>query len=186
MFIANICKIILIDDSGSMRGHKSEMLTLLDILTYILKSKDPNKMELLFTMDRSDECLQKHSTPLVNTVKRHFDRVESSTSRMSNMERRLEIFVKAYIQKLKGESKTGVLGRLHNHASIRPISIYILTDAEWQPYSDAAEPIRELVGALDELEKPKEQVSVQFIQFGDDPRGTERLKKLDNGLELSR
>lgn len=169
-----------------MLSHLGEMLALLDILAYILKSKEPDKMELLFTMDRGDEGFKKHSTQLVDMVKRHFFDIAPDVSRVSNMERRLEILARTYNEKLKGKPKARFLHGSQSLVFVRPISVYIFTDANWQPASEATEPIKELVKALEESGKPKDQVSIQFIQFGNDLEGTRKLNFLDNGLNLSR
>ena len=177
-------QVFILDDSGTMRSHWHEVCPLLDILGYMLKSKDPDgKVQLLFTVNTSGECEKSDSTPLVETAKQH--RFTSLDSHVSNMERRLERFFVSYIEKLKPEKKISFWSR----ASLKPaaaMSVYVFTDGLWRPFSDAANPIRALVKALDEFGMPENHVSLQLIQFGRSAEGTEVLERLDRGLNLSR
>jgi hypothetical protein len=70
----------------------------------------------------------------------------------------------------------------------RSICIYVFTDGVWQgglrPLGGVDEPIRIFVDRLKELGLLDTQVGIQFIRFGNDKRGMERLRKLDSDLDL--
>lgn len=67
-----------------------------------------------------------------------------------------------------------------NTAPVRPLSIYVLTDGNWQPGCDLAPSIESLVETMLSLGMKRSQVGIQFISFGDDKDGLERLAYLEN------
>jgi hypothetical protein len=69
--------------------------------------------------------------------------------------------------------------------NMKPLNVYILTDAAWQPHSDAAEPIKSLIGTMIEFRYPRKQVGIQFIHFGKNADYFKKLEHLDSGLGLS-
>ena len=89
---------------------------------------------------------------------------------------------------------------LHAHADqtrrgrrpplVRPLSIYILTDGVWQGGGNPEVPMLGLVETLKNYNLTRNQVGIQFISFGDDAGGLERMHDLDEmskgfGLEKS-
>lgn len=63
--------------------------------------------------------------------------------------------------------------------SPKPLSLYILTDGVWEGKSDPRKPIQKLVQTLVGWRMDKAQVGIQFINFGNDPVGLQRLQYLD-------
>ncbi|KAF2116786.1 hypothetical protein BDV96DRAFT_34877 [Lophiotrema nucula] len=63
---------------------------------------------------------------------------------------------------------------------LKPMTIYVFTDGVWEPRTDLTDTILRTVDALKATQQPSTQVGIQFIQFGNDPVGTERMEKLDN------
>lgn len=61
------------------------------------------------------------------------------------------------------------------------MNIYILTDGVWEPNSDVAGAILSLARTLLESDYPPRQVAIQFIRFGHDPEGAEKLDHLASG-----
>ena len=66
----------------------------------------------------------------------------------------------------------------------RKLSLYVLTDGVWQAKTDLRQVIETLVDHLIQHKLTNKQIGIQFIQFGNDARGTKRLKKLDSGLNF--
>jgi hypothetical protein len=62
------------------------------------------------------------------------------------------------------------------------MNIYVLTDGCWENACTGENQIRNLVDELVKLKLTKDQVGIQFIRFGNDQRGLERLSYLDSGL----
>ena len=166
------------DDSVSMRPYWDEVSSVLHVLAYMLKGCDEDGMELRFTIS-NNKHKSKKSTGIIQPLQgKELHGTSDTGSRLSTIlheyqtslrqppQNRLPFFSKAKM-KLK-----------------KPLSVYILTDAVWQPHSDVAEPIRSLIGTLRELGSPPTQVGIQFIRFGSDPEGIKKLAHLDQGLGL--
>ena len=66
----------------------------------------------------------------------------------------------------------------------RKLSLYVLTNGVWQGRTDLSMVIKQLVDHLISHNLRNKQVGIQFIQFGNDETGTNRLRKLDKGLNL--
>lgn len=66
----------------------------------------------------------------------------------------------------------------------RKMSMYVLTDGEWDTQSDLENQIRTLVDRLCKNDKRHKQVAIQFLRFGNSPRGIEHLDNLERGFDL--
>lgn len=64
----------------------------------------------------------------------------------------------------------------------KKLVLFVLTDGDWLPHSDAREPLRDLAKAIEKHELPQNQVGVQFIRFGNSKHGSKRLSDLDDFL----
>ena len=67
----------------------------------------------------------------------------------------------------------------------RKLSLYVITDGVWQKRTDLEQVIRTLVDLLIQHKLTNKQIGIQFIRFGHDKTGMERLEKLDSGLDLA-
>ncbi|OCL14632.1 kinase-like protein [Glonium stellatum] len=169
--------VFVLDDSSSMYEHWDNALDLLDTLAYLVKPSDPDGLELCFTIN-DKRFTRKHSSDLVKMAERACPR---GSGRLSNISIILGSILEGYEKRLKEPAKGWF-----NKKEVRKMSIYIFTDGVWRPQTDAAGPIKSLISALDELHKPKNQIGIQFIQFGNDMEGHERLTHLDSKMGLSR
>jgi len=167
----NYHQVFIIDNSPSMRQHWPQVLRVLGVLAYITKEKDPNKLELYFTM-KAGRSSGSSSTGLV-AVARTRKATDKATG-LSDLYPRIRDIFSEYKNNLKRKSFLGTSSR-------RPMSLYVLTDGNWQPQRDTEVCIAELVGALDKSDQY--QVGIEFIRFGNDPDGTARLEHLDDGLK---
>ena len=93
---------------------------------------------------------------------------------LSDLYPRIHDIFSDYKKNLKRKSFLGTSSR-------RPMSLYILTDGNWQPQRDTEECIAELVKALEMSDQY--QVGIEFIRFGNDWGGRARLEHLDDGLK---
>jgi hypothetical protein len=153
------------------------VVRVLEALSYIVKTVDPNGIDLLFT--NSDEKIRncKKTKLLVELVCRKIPQNHSETTTEINI--RLGSIVDRYIARL--DETNGFFGRFSR--PVRPMNLYIFTDGRWE--CDAEAPIRRLVNKLIKLGKnDKLQVGIQFIRFGNDHVGEQQLKHLDSGLDL--
>lgn len=175
-------QVFLVDNSTSMRNYWDKLVPLFDVLAYIVKGSDPDGLELYFTSSDC-KCKDKNTTALVVTTRGQC--APTSPQLETNIHTSLDSVLRDYLKKLNSH-----LQPRHTFSwtprDVRKLSLYILTDGQWQPESDAESPIRLLVETLDELRKPKDQVGIQFIQFGTESSGTAILNYLDSGLKLTR
>ncbi|CZR68399.1 uncharacterized protein PAC_18298 [Phialocephala subalpina] len=163
--------VFLVDDSLSMNPHWENVLEVFEALLYIVKTADPNGLDLHFTVSE-DNCLNcKETTALIRMVR---NRMRRSTI---DMNIRLIALLQAYQKKL---SKKKALFS----ATVRPMNLYILTDGVWEAETNVEDPIRSLVQTLNEKRMGRLQVGIQFIYFGDNQKALERLEHLDSRLGL--
>ena len=161
-----------------MREHWEEALILFEILAYILKRLDPDGLELYFTCTEGKHK-KRNTTDLIEIARSRAP--PADVMRPSNIFVRLNSILEQYQEKLRNpQSRFGIP---RSSRDMRKLNLYVLTDGLWQPESDAETPIKHLVKTLDELDKPLNQVGIQFIRFGDDPHGRARLEHLDSGLK---
>lgn len=98
----------------------------------------------------------------------------------SNINLRLGQILRKYQVELERQEERNKSFWMRGKA-VKPLSLYVFTDAAWQG-CDAVAPIEAMIEKQKQLELPKEQVGIQFIRFGNDPTGMERLEYLDRGL----
>ncbi|KAK6836917.1 serine/threonine protein kinase [Apiospora arundinis] len=165
-------QLFVIDDSISMQRHKNLLLQTSRALIAMASEVDPDRVEMVFTSNLAKIITDRHPligggpNHMVSKIRRHFGK--SNLVNSTNM-----------------ESKMGqILSRLWY--STKPTSIYIMTDGVWQPSTSPGggveDPIRNLVRRLFQNSRNREFITLQFIQFGHDPTGTERLRYLDDDL----
>jgi hypothetical protein len=162
-----------------MRPYWDEVSSVLHVLAYMLKGCDDDGMDLHFTISNK-KYKSRNSTGIVQQIR------GKELRGTSDLGSRLSTILHEYQTSLRQPSQNRLSVFSRPKAKVKkPLSVYILTDAVWQPYSDAAEPIESLVGTLKELGFPRTQVGIQFIHFGSDLEGTQKLAYLDQGLGLS-
>lgn len=115
---------------------------------------------------------------------RYFD--EHPAHGLPDMRERFAAIIEQYQARF---GKRNILSKLLHPDSTptkgpRRLSLYILTDGVWQPGCTLVTEIKTLVSLLQEHKLSNKHIGIQFIRFGNDPRGTRRLQKLDSGLGL--
>jgi hypothetical protein len=154
------------------------MISLFSILAYMLKSTDPNGIDLFFTMD-SKKYHSNKSSVLVDVLWR------KKPQGISNISYRLDAVLELYKSDLR-EQYTPREGRslFASSKDVRPLTIFIFTDGAWQPKCDVSSAIKKIIDLLVELKLPEKQVGIQFISFGNNPENLKRLQSLDDELNL--
>ena len=140
----------------------------------MVRDCDPNGLDLYFTS--TSEAFKSRST---NTLMGELRKM--TPKGLPDMRLRLGSIIKKYQAKL-GKKMFRSFYRLSNP---RKLSLYVLTDAVWQPKIDLNTTIRTLVKSLEDHGLGNKQVGIQFIRFGDHPQSIQRLQELDSGLNLS-
>jgi hypothetical protein len=165
--------VFLIDDSESTSGHWDEVTDVFEALSYILKKVDPNGLDLSFTVSGHSLKNCKETTSLLQLIRDQRERLRGATDMNLKLTKLLEDYQTA-LEKPKSRFRKAV----------RPLNLYILTNGIWEAKCDAEGPIRRLINKLADLNKGRIQVGIEFISFGNDTAGIQRLDYLDSGLDL--
>lgn len=179
--ISNRDHFFYIDDSTSMREHKSRIRVALEELSTIAVALDPNKVELAFasapreiikTGWRVEKFLSKLDD---NPFRREPDRLPGYFSQFLD-----DVIIKRLPRPICGfdfNFKARFQGR-------GPVSIYIFTDGNWGEDASAGggleEPLEKLMGERKDRRLMKEYVTFHFVRFGDSGDGKRYLMHLDH------
>ncbi|KAI1577344.1 SPS1 Serine threonine protein kinase [Pyrenophora tritici-repentis] len=169
--------IFLIDDSNSMKKHWEQVRRVFEALAYLVKELDPDGIELRFTNNCSLDDRSKDQRNLIRTLKR------VTPSGQCQMGLALSKILPRYPQ-----------NQPDKRSSWRPapaektgMNIYIFTDGVWSKENNCVETtVQHIELLVDKLVQSGQLqgVGIQFIRFGDDQVGRERLDFLDNdGLQ---
>ncbi|CAE6342269.1 unnamed protein product [Rhizoctonia solani] len=164
----------LIDDSGSMAGTRwNEALdALTGLASYALKH-DKDGIEIYFLNDVDNTKQVKNG----EQVRQLFYSVKPGGGTPTG--RRLEQILTAYIARIEA-AKTKSGGADLSQSGIKPLNLIVITDGE--PSDDPESVIVAAARRLDAGQFPLAQVSIQFIQVGDDKSASKALKELDEHL----
>ncbi|KAH6717034.1 hypothetical protein BKA61DRAFT_600947 [Leptodontidium sp. MPI-SDFR-AT-0119] len=154
--------VFLVDDSFSMVQHWPNVTKVIEGLSYILKDADKNGLDLYFTISEQSTNEEKHTSSLVRLVERH---KQNDPDASTEINFRLNQILDKYKAKLDSNG-----------------CLYILTNGVWEAECKPEIPIKNVVQKLQDLRKDREQIGIQFISFGNDTVGMERLRRLDDDL----
>jgi len=168
-------QVFLIDDSISMKDHWRHVQNVFDTLAYIVKEVDPDGFDLWFTgPGKPMKNCQNTTMPLQAVEARRQQGTTDITSKLS------KIF-EDYIEALQ-QPRTGIFSKLLK--PVKPLNLYVLTDGVWEKDCDPSNLVENFVRDLERLGKVKGKVGIQFISFGQDSVGLERMEVLDSGLRV--
>lgn len=168
----DVFQAFLIDDSLSMGSYWHEVIALFSVLAYIVKRLDDNGLDMYFTVSTA----VKHFKDTKGAIS-HLEYMSPST--YSNIDSRLQQILGRYQENFGHQKEWKSYFGLKSR--VKPLSLYVFTDAAWQG-CDAVAPIEAMIEKQRQLGLPKEQVSIQFIRFGNHTGGIRKLKYLDSGL----
>ena len=179
-----MAQIFIIDDSVSMKEHWSDLTALFRDLTFMIKKKklDPNGCELRF-ITSGEKMERTKTTQLVDAVAKR--RYANGLKGTADFARRLDSVLGEYLTKLRKNSST------------TPISIYVLTNGIWeQNFGDisnkdhhldqVSDVITTAINTLNSLSAIGKKVGIQFVRFGNNEIGKERLRYLDARMHKDR
>lgn len=167
----------IIDDALSMLDHWNDVESVFEVLAKIVKSADPDGIDLHFTM--SDEVYNSKNKWGVNSSSKLVGHVRDRRRKIRgsvNITYRLDAILGPYIAKLTNAYPRG--------GTVRPLNLYVLTDGVWEPECDPSSAVKNLVDKLRRFgySKDSKQVGIQFISFGKNTEGLKRLSDLDDNL----
>lgn len=159
-----------------MNRYWDEVRELFGLLAYTLKTFGEGRIELCFTISESH-----YEANNTTTLSHYMRRIHPAGT--SNIERSLRQILEPYLEKAvraRGQPKG-----FRTKRSVRPLSIYVLTDGVWEPNSNPAGFLTTLKSKAHSLtDLDDRRIGIQFIQFGDDERGADRLQFLDNECDF--
>jgi hypothetical protein len=181
-------------DINRQQGQ-SEVADYVDVLSYMVKRLDKNGIDLYYFNSPQRVEGSKNSTKLAISVRGH--KFTGASSPENSLVKKLD----AYSRKIKAFASATPEDQPHGWKSHftppkapklpDPLSVYVLTDGVWQlgGHEDLERTIRELIKNLHAAKCTRKQIGIQFIRFGNNAAGIERLHALDRlgrtpGLDL--
>ena len=169
-------EVFLIDNASSMKPYWWNARELLGLLFYLVKRADPDGVDLHFTSPAKHYKRIKKTADVLEIFDQHKPRSQSHC----DMSFHLSSIVNEYQRKLtKIHGSRSIFDKIRSQET-RPLSLYIFTDAIWQPRCDVAPVVKSLVNTINQQNLLKQQAGIQFIRFGDSKEGMKRLQDLDN------
>lgn len=174
-----------------MAPHWNEVKNVVKLLGWLLKDNDDDGIELCFTGEPSApyRAPKQRSSTLQDRLRQRKAKELRSTT---DITWRLSNILKGYVVKLERHKnmKPGIfrsiVPRRNDDSNVKPLMLYVLTDGIWEDGSDPSFVITEAAERLQQLDKPSDQVGIQFIRFGDDQESVKKLQRLDSGLDALR
>lgn len=160
-----------------MRYHWDQAGYLLETLLLKATGQDDNGIDLSFT---SGNVFVENSKDISKFTKAMDNPKAQPTEHMNtDMKKSLGEIFSDYISYIS-EAKA-------NKKEIKNLTLIVLTDGKWDGMDDKDEVGSKIIEfsekALELVGKLKDRpVSIEFIQFGDDPDATSRLRRLDDYL----
>jgi hypothetical protein len=165
----------MVDDSPSMRSHWNAVRELVQLLTYIVKDKDPDHCDLYFLSSQRHFKIR-NGTEAYNAIKNW------SASAPTTLNTCLNDEITRYLRSWQ----YGSTGRRPFRISMsqvqpRPRNIYVFTDGKLEngEPTQGQEAIRTLYQKAQQIDIMRGMIGIQFISFGSDLAGLNRLRTLD-------
>lgn len=154
-----------------MKPLWEKVIHLVSGLAGILRQVDDDELELYWTNYGFKKCSTAES--LIRKVSSLAHSCSSTTDPDDTFN---DVFTEHKNSVLRGKRK--LLRRKHKNG--KPLSVYFLTDGEWQPRSDLKQHVERIVQFLNKNDKVEGRpYAIQLIQFGASDVGTQRMKELD-------
>mgnify|MGYP004501962283 CR=1 FL=1 len=158
-----------------MSEHWDAATFLLETLVLKAHDQDPDGPDLSFTKHNTRLSRQRNASEYRKTMQEV--RPSADNGVHTDIKAALEPILFNYISGVEGA---------HSVQRARSLTVIVLTDGLWEGMSDCDEIIHTIVDFYKQLKQAmkgkirKRQVSIQFIQFGDDDEARERLRRLDD------
>lgn len=157
-----------------MKIHWKNVLRVFMTLAYLIKDKDPDGLEIRTTMDPSFKKRHKYRRPLHNALLSH------RLGGQCNISHTLSQILRGLLEEdTKSTRRLNFLPRKPKHGT----NIYIFTDGVWEEGDEGLKNIAESIERLVDRGMQRDQLGIQFIQFGSDRTGNSRLQTLDDDMK---
>ena len=161
-----------------MTPHWMRVKHLFNHLAYFIKDQDPSGIELYDTAS-CNVVKSKDTTTLLHRLSEIAPHLGSAPTDPSMCLDRILVQYRESLDEYHDNRRISWLGR-PRPTTAPSLIVYIFTDGIWQPKCNMSNPIRTIIEKCIQYRLPRGKVGVQFIQFGDDAEGTEKLTKLDS------
>ncbi|KAK0673583.1 hypothetical protein QBC41DRAFT_311103 [Cercophora samala] len=180
-------QVFVLDDSATMYQYKPDVKTTVEALSYMVKGCDNNGVEL-FKISQPEAPIQDASNATTKIVT-HLQDLGRPSSQNGHIERSFSLILdKVNLMRAgRWDNIRSRASRSQIDAKQPKVSLWVLTDGMWDDDDEygcpaIANPIRNLMRKMKENHRDRTDIMIQFIQFGNDPEGTRRLRYLDNKL----
>jgi hypothetical protein len=173
-------QVFLIDNAESMRPFWSEVTFLLPILVLKAKHQDPDGPDFFFTCSKDN--LRK--TEDVRKVQRKLKEAAPRDNVKTDMAASLLTLFEDYFRRWRmyNSGQTNIEPRFE--------TIIVLTDGLWEGMRHSQrvlEEVRNFYGNFKktvgrDLDAKTRELSIQFVQFGNNANAEARLRRLDDGM----
>ncbi|KAF4982069.1 hypothetical protein FDECE_17584 [Fusarium decemcellulare] len=153
-------QIMLVDNCASMETHMKQVAKTARVISYVAKVTDDNGMDLYFASDPTQPKNCSSSRAIESAIK-----AEGTVEGECNMFKCLHDILESVWEN-----------------GLKPTSIYVYTDGVWESDDDHQVDIliKQSIKRLVDAKKLPSTLMFQFIQFGNDEKGTKRLQDLDD------
>ena len=155
---------------------------LLEVLVMKAKGLDPDGMDLSFTTGPVRVTNKNDEKVFTEAMDKYDARPNGMTH--TDMSTPLSDILSTYLadSRNRRSNSTGDNGR--------KLTIIIFTDGKWEGMNSKTQVDETIIAFSQALEKEvgtlqKRLVSIEFVQFGNDPDASHRLRHLDNDLKFS-
>ena len=199
-------QVFLIDDSQSMLRHWVDVTQTVEAIGYVVKDVDPDGMELRFTSQPTEPHKCKNSKELLEKLSLHKPRDGTECMMENSLSCLIDHLVPPSSSPTKPKSAIRTLGlsflNRSSNANKTGISVYVLTNAIWTASTHSGMAVGEGSGSgskvntcgvdktihtlVERLRAGKHSrgfATLQFIRFGHDKLGKQRLRHLDNDIK---
>ncbi|KAL8911664.1 MAG: hypothetical protein Q9171_003191 [Xanthocarpia ochracea] len=159
---------------------------LLRTLVQIVAGQDENGLDLSFTLGKQKLENEKAMSKL---WEKRMDEAEPRSESWTNMKAPLQEILSGYLDYVKHVQKQK---RYQPTKTYRKLTLIILTDGIWAGMGNNQHAVNDIiVNFMHDLEAVigdlvDRPVSIEFIQLGNDPEATYRLRRLDKDIKLNR
>jgi len=165
------------DDPESMIEYWDEATFLLETLVMKAHGQDPDGPDLSFANDSAKLYKEKEASAFRRAMQKARPKRDDHVH--TNIKTALEPIFNNYLSMVK---------QAEDKSKVNALTVIILTDGLWMGMADPNEIIPAILDFYGKLTKEMDgmmkyrQVSIQFIQFGDDEEARERLRRLDDDM----
>lgn len=194
--------VFLIDDSETMHAHKDEVTQAVAALTWLLKNyTSKNCIHICFTQSPLRATMKRKSSGLHYMLQEAMNKARDTSDVTSRLREIVHEYCKLCAAAKRQYSLPGTtrfiesrydplatfLKSSETNGEVKPLMIYIVTDAVWQPSSDPAWAMLTawMISTQIRLSVPPDQLSTQFISVHASPDNETKLRHVVQSLQNS-